>query len=216
MSDSRITYAIADDHKLFREGLRQVLGNYPILQFMAEASDGAELLEKIHFEQPDAILLDLEMKGMGGREAMKEIRARYPHVKILILTMSEEPQIALELMKDGANGYLLKNADPGEVVLALRVCMEKGNYVNDYVDNILLNAVKSDKVTRVVGKVALNDRELEVLKLICEGLTAVQIGERIFLSPRTVEGLRSSLMEKTGARNVAGLVMYAVKNGVVT
>jgi DNA-binding NarL/FixJ family response regulator len=118
-------------------------------------------------------------------------------------------------MKDGANGYLLKNADPGEVVLALRVCVEKGNYVNDYVDNILLNAVKSDRITRI-GKVHLNDRELETLKLICEGLTAAQIGERIFLSPRTVEGLRGSLLEKTGARNVAGLVMYAVKNGIVS
>ncbi len=215
--ESPIRYMIADDHTLFREGLRLVLGNYPHLLLTGEAANGQELLKRMGFAQPDVVLLDLTMPVMDGLETTQKIREQFPAVRILILTMNDDPNLIIHLLELGANGYLLKNADSSEIALALRACAENGYYFSDYVSSLMLKSmVQKTTVKPVFAKEAVfNEREKEVLRLICEGLTAAQIGKTIFLSPRTVEGIRAGLMEKTGTHNVAGLVMYAVKKGIV-
>ena len=211
-----IKYLITDDHKIFRQGLRLALNNYPNLKFIGEAGNGLELLSLLEAQVPDVILLDLKMPQMDGMEVLKKIRVKYPDIKILILTMYDEEHFVLHLIEAGANGYLLKNAEPDEIHLAIQTVMETDYYFNDLVSSAMLrNMLQKTKIAnRVKMGVKLSDKEEEVLKLICEERTAAEIAKEIFLSQRTVEGIRSLLLEKTGARNTAGLVLYAIKNGI--
>lgn len=211
-----IQYIITDDHKIFRQGLRLALHNYPDLKFTGEAANGLELLSLLEQQTPNVILLDLKMPEMDGREVLKKIRAKYPNVKILILTMYEEEHFILHLIEEGANGYLLKNAEPDEINLAMQTVVENEYYFNDLVSAAMLrNMLQKSKIAnRVKVGIKLTDKEEEVLRLICAERTASEIAKEIFLSQRTVEGIRSLLLEKTGARNTAGLVLYAIKNGI--
>jgi DNA-binding NarL/FixJ family response regulator len=211
-----LTYFIVDDHSIFRQGLKMALSDDPMLQCIGEASSGHELMVLLRQQQPDVILLDLKMPGMDGMEATKEVRKSYPDVKILILTMHDDDHLVLHLLEAGANGYLVKNTDADEIKLALRACKDTGHYFSDYVSSLMLRSIveKNKPVVHFKEQVALSEREQEVLRLICDGQTAVEIGSRIFLSPRTVEKIKSGLYEKTGARNNAGLIMYAVKQGM--
>jgi DNA-binding NarL/FixJ family response regulator len=217
MPASPIKFIIADDHKMFRQSLGSFLSSDPAFQLIGDAGNGLELLNELKVKQPDIVLLDLTMPEMDGIEATKRIRAEYPDVKILIVTMSDDEPLVLRLLEIGANGYLTKNTDTEEIKLALRACVESGYYFGDYVSTLMLKSlVHKKQATPTFKNAVLSEREKEVLQLICEGKTAAQIGKQIFLSPRTVEGIRSSLFEKTGTRNIAGLVMYATKNGIVS
>jgi DNA-binding NarL/FixJ family response regulator len=213
-----LSYIITDDHSIFRQGLKIALSDDPALHCVGEAGNGNELLQILRSTQPDVILLDLKMPGMDGMEATREVRRTYPDVKILILTMHDDDQLVLHLLEAGANGYLVKNTDADEIKLALHSCKETGFYFSDYVSSLMLRSIvsKNKPAAQFKEKVVLSDREREVLALICEGLTAVEIGNRIFVSPRTVEKIKSVLYEKTGTRNNAGLIMYAVKHGIVS
>lgn len=212
-----LTYLITDDHQIFRQGLRMALSDDPLLECIGEAGNGNELMELLKQEQPDVILLDLKMPQMDGMEATRLVRAQYPDVRILILTMHEDDQLALHLLEAGANGYLVKNTDADEIKLALHSCRETGYYFSDYVSSLMLRSIikKNNPTTSFKEDAQLTDREKEVLRLICEGHTSVEIGQHIFLSHRTVEKIKASLFEKTGAKNSAGLIMYAVKHGIV-
>ncbi len=211
-----IRFIIADDHKIFREGLRLVLSDDPGLHFVAEAEHGEELLQILKGNEADVILLDLKMPVMDGLAATKEIRANYPNVKILILTMHDEEHMILHMLEAGANGYLLKNADPSEIKKAIYGVVETNYYFNDMVSSTMLKNIMSKNIAAPSFKpvVELDERETKILQLICQEYTSAEIGEKVFLSARTVEGLRSGIMEKVGVRNIAGLVMYAVKNGI--
>lgn len=211
-----IKYMIADDHKIFRQGVKLALANDHKLKCTGEGADGHQLLQAIEKQQPDVILLDLRMPGMDGIEALGFIRTNYPTIKVLILTMHDDEHFIVHLMEAGANGYLLKNAEPEEIKLAIHTVYENEYYFNDLVSATLLKKVvnKTSVPPRFNAEVKLNDKESAVLKLICNELTAAEIAKEVFLSQRTVEGIRSVLLEKTGARNTAGLVMYAVKNGI--
>jgi DNA-binding NarL/FixJ family response regulator len=212
-----LTYFITDDHGIFRQGLKMALSDDPALSCVGEASNGFELLEAVQHQQPDVVLLDLKMPGMDGMQATKELRRLYPDIKILILTMHDDDQLVLHLLEAGANGYLVKNADAEEIKIALHACKEMGYYFSDYVSSLMLRSIveKSKPAPRFKEEVILTEREREMLVLICEGQTNAEIGDRIFLSPRTVEKLKTNLYEKIGAKNNAGLIMYAVKHGIV-
>jgi len=197
-----INYAIADDHKIFRQGLRLVLQDDPELHCIGEAANGLELLELLAVQEPAIVLLDLKMPDMDGIEATKQIRLRFPEVKIIMLTMHNDESLILHMMELGVNGYLIKNADAAEIIKAMHVVAETNYYFNELVSTTLLKEA-----------VKLTERELQVLRLICAEQTATEIGAVMFLSPRTVEGIRATLLEKTGAKNTAGLVLYAVRNG---
>ena len=213
---SLVKYVIADDHTVFRQGLRLVLNDDPELELLTEASDGRQLLDRLKFHDPDVVLLDLKMPGMDGIEATKEIREKYPKIKILILTMHDDEQLILHLLEAGANGYLIKNADAEEIKLALHACVENGYYFSNYVSRVMLKSLNNKTSPKFKEEITLNERETEVLQNLCEGLTAVEIGKKIFLSHRTVEGIKASLLEKIGVRNTAGLIMYAIKKGIVS
>ena len=212
-----IKYIIADDHKIFRQGLRYALADDHKLKLAGEAENGELLLQLVEKHKPDVVLLDLKMPVMDGIDATKKIHAAHPDTKILMLTTYDDEHFILHLLELGANGYLLKNADPDEIKRAIHAVFENGYYFNDLMSNTMLRTItnKNSFNSKLKEAIRLNERETEVLKLICEELTTVEIAEKIFLSPRTIEGLRTSLIEKTGVKNVAGLVLYAIKNGIV-
>jgi DNA-binding NarL/FixJ family response regulator len=214
---NKIKYAIADDSKIFRRGVISALADTPELKLVFEADNGKELLNGLPKTKPDVILLDLRMPEMDGIEAAQQIRKTDDEVKIIVISMLEEDKYVIHLMEIGANGYLLKTAEPEEIKTAIYSAYENGYYFNDFVNKALLKKITHKaQIKPVFNKnVELTSREIEVLKLICQELTANEIANQIFLSPRTVEGIRTKLLEKIGVKNTAGLVMYAVKNRIV-
>ncbi len=214
---SKIKIAIADDYKIFREGLKVGFSADDSLQVVLEADNGEDLLKGMETITPDVILMDLKMPIVDGMEATKMVRKKYPTVKVLVVSMYEDDKFIIHLMENGANGYLLKNAEPDEIRRSIYAVYENGYYFNDLVNKALLKklVLKNNLKPSFNQNVELSERELEVLKLICEEKTAGEIAKEIYLSPRSVEGIRQRLIEKVGVRNSAGLVMFAVKNGIV-
>ena len=212
-----IKLAIADDYKIYREGLKLCFSTDKNLHILFEADNGEDLLLAVDKEQPDIIIMDLNMPLMDGMEATKQIRKKHPAIKILVITMYDNDKFIIHLMENGANGYLLKNAEPAEIIKAIYAVCENGYYFNDLVNKALLKklVMKNNIKPSFNQNIELTERELEVLALICEEKTATEIGKQIFLSARSVEGIRQRLIEKVGVRNTAGLVMFAVKNGII-
>ncbi len=211
----KIKIIIADDHKIFRKGLNTALSTIEGLEIIDEAENGFQLMELIKKNEPDVILLDVQMPEMDGIEALKIIKNDYPEIKVIVLTMYDDDAYILNLMEQGANAYLIKNTDADEIRIAINAVFEAGYYFNDRTSKALLEKIahRGDFKKELNRKVALNERETAVLQLICQELTTAEIAAKIFLSPRTVEGIRAILIEKTGVKNVAGLVLYAVRNG---
>jgi DNA-binding NarL/FixJ family response regulator len=212
----KIKVAIADDYKIFREGLKVSLAQDDKLDVVFEADNGEDLLKEVEKNTPDVIIMDLKMPLMDGMEATQIIRKKYSDVKVLVVSMYDDDKFIIHLMEIGANGYLFKNAEPDEIRKAIHSVYENGYYFNDIVNKALLKklVLKGNIKPSFNQNVELTERELEVLKLICAEKTAAEIGKEIFLSPRSVEGIRQRLIEKVGVRNTAGLVMFAVKNGL--
>ena len=217
-SPNPIRVALTDDHKLFRKGMIALLEDAEGMQVLFEAGNGIELLQKLAQGQlPDVILLDITMPEMDGIAALQRIRSEYPSVKVVMLTMNQDDAMILHLIELGANGYLLKESDPDEVEMAIRSVIETGFYFNDRVSRAMLSKiVKGDKFKPVFsGMIQLTDREVEILDQVCRGLTNPEIGDKLFISARTVEGHRKNIMEKMGVRNSAGMIIYAIKKGWV-
>ncbi|HVX26078.1 MAG TPA: response regulator transcription factor [Parafilimonas sp.] len=211
-----ITIAIADDYKIFRDGLKLCFDADKNLKVLFDVDNGEELIEALKTQQPDIIIMDLNMPLLDGMEATKQIRKKYEDIKILVITMYDSDKFIINLMENGAHGYLLKNAEPKEIIKAIYALHENGYYFNDLVNKALLKklVMKNNLKPSFNHNIELTEREQEVLKMICEEKTAAEIGKEIFLSPRSVEGIRTRLIEKVGVRNTAGLVMFAVKNGL--
>jgi DNA-binding NarL/FixJ family response regulator len=214
---SLIKAAIADDHKIFRKGVILSLRAYPNIKFVQEAENGEELLAGIQESQPDVILMDLRMPQKDGIEATKIISKLYPNIKVLVLTMYEDERFVSHLMENGANGYLLKSADPAEIRNAIMEVMARGYYLNNFVNRVLLKKShsRSKNIPSLNNEVTLNDKEREVVRLLCMEYTASEIAQKMEISPRTVEAIKDRLMERFGAKNTAGLVFFAVKNNLV-
>lgn len=214
----KIKIAIADDYKIYRDGLKVGLAADDNMVVVLEADNGEDLLNGLEKSKPDVIIMDLKMPIMDGMEATKEVRKKFSDIKVLVVTMYEDDKFIIHLMENGANGYLLKNADSDEIRKSIYAVHENGYYFNDLVNKALLKklVMKRDFKPSFNQDIDFTERELEVLKLICEEKTATEIGKEIFLSPRSVEGIRQRLIEKVGVRNTAGLVMFAIKNGIVT
>lgn len=214
-----VTVAIADDHVLFRKGLITILELDDDIEVVYDADNGQELIDKVNTQPPDVILMDLKMPVMDGMEATKLIKEKHPEVKILILSMYDEEKFIIHCLELGANGYLLKNTDPDELVDAIGTVMSKDFYFNNHISTVMLKGL--NQKMRVKSKpqfgnhVELTKREMEILELICKELTTPEMAEKLFISNRTVEGHRKNLLEKTGAKNTAGLVVFALKNELV-
>ncbi|TAE37186.1 MAG: DNA-binding response regulator [Runella slithyformis] len=214
----KIKLVIADDHNLFRKGIAAMLNQIADFALIGEAANGQELLQLLEKIQPDIILMDLQMPIMDGVEATEQVQLRYPDIKIIVISMHEEDRFIIHLLEKGVNGYLLKDTEPKEVENSIRRVMADGFYYSDFVAKAMHRKV----LTRIAppapnfnSKVQVSTRELEVLKLLCEGLSTLEISDLLCVSPRTVEGHRLRLLEKTGTKNTAGLVAYAFKNDLM-
>jgi DNA-binding NarL/FixJ family response regulator len=216
MEKRKINVIIADDHKLFRKGIIALLEDFDFIGETREASNGTELIDLLETMKvlPDVILLDLQMPVMDGVEAHKKISKLYPEIKVVILTMEDDEQYIMHLISQGVNGYLLKNADPDEMEKAILKVVENGYYFSEIISTLIVKGVvKKDKL-QVLPNPDFNERELKILELICKEFTASEIAEKLNLSVRTVEGYRQKLIDKAGVKNVAGLVIYAIKNNL--
>jgi len=218
MSKKKIQIAIADDYKIFREGLKKCIANDSALEVVLEAENGRELLDGFKKNLPDVVIMDLKMPVMDGMEATKIIRKDYPDVKVLVVTMYGEERFLVNLMDMGANGYLLKNAEPDEIRRSIYAVHENGYYFNDTVNPAILKKLsRNNDIKPSFNKdIELSEQELAVLKLICEEKTVDEIAKEMNSRPAAVDAIQKQLIEKIGVRNIAGLVMYAIKNGIVS
>lgn len=215
----QINLAIADDHKIFRNGLKAMLEDCPDFKLLIEASNGKELIGQLVTHTPDVILMDIKMPEMDGMQTTAYIHEHFKQIKVLTLSMHNEDKYIVDMMKAGASGYLLKNAEPEEIIDAISTIYEKGFYFNEHLSVTLIKQlVGPGSYTDNAGQqtVDLNDREIEVLRLVCQEFSNQEIADKIFLSVRTVEGYRARLFEKTGSKNLVGLVIFAIKRGIIS
>ena len=211
-----IKVAIADDHALFRAGVKTALSAKKDVELIAEADNGMQLLNLLKHIEPDVILLDIQMPIMDGISTLPEIRKINPYVKVIILSMHNDHSMISKLMEIGANSYLTKNSDSETIYQAIKTCFEQEFFFNELTNKALLTGLRTRKVEPDgLIDAQLTDKEVRILKLMCEEKTTKEIADIVDISPRTVEAIRDKLKTKTGAKSMAGLVMYAVKKGFV-
>lgn len=212
-----IRLAVADDHEIFLDGLALMLSRQENIILVGQAADGRELLELVEKEEPDVIMTDIKMPRMDGIAATRELLRRNPDARIIALSMFDEEDQIVEMLEAGAKGYLLKNADKQEILDAIAHVYEDKVYYCKSTSAKLAGMIARSKFNPHKPRevVTFTDREQEIIRLICQQLTAQQIGDRIFLSKRTVEGYRTRILEKMNVRNTAGVVMYALKNHLI-
>ena len=210
-----IKVAIADDHALFRAGVKTALAVRKDIEMIAEADNGMQLLNLLKHIEPDVILLDIQMPIMDGIATLPEIRKLYPEVKVIILSMHNDHSMISKLMEVGANSYLTKNSDSETIYQAIKTCYEQEFYFNELTNKALLSGLRTKKNDHSPEDANLSEKEIRILKLMCEEKTTKEIADIVDISPRTVEAIRDKLKTKTGAKSMAGLVMYAVKNGIL-
>ncbi len=212
--------AIADDHELFRKGFISMLSGIPDFEFVLEAANGQELLDKIATRSVDIVLMDLQMPVMDGMQASEILLEKYPNVKVIVVSMYDEDRFVIHMLEKGVQGYLLKDTSPDEVEKAIRRVAEEGFYYSDFVSRAMhrkmVNRSPNKQPTfNNTANVGLSNREQEVLRLLCDGLATAEISDKLFISTRTVEGHRLRIMEKTGTKNTAAAVAFAYKNHLI-
>ena len=212
-----IKVAIADDHKIFRKGVILSLRSFTNIKFVMEAENGEELINNIPTTNPDVILCDLKMPVKDGIDATKIISKKYPHIRVIILTMFEDERFVGHLMDCGAAGYLLKNTEPAEIQRAITDVQRTGFYLNPFVNKVLIkkNYSKQKFNPSLTSEVVVSEREKEVLTLTCMEFTAAEIAKKLEISARTVEAIKDRLMERFGVKNSVGLVFFAMKNQLI-
>ena len=213
----KIKVLITDDHALFRAGVRSSLSQYSDIDFIGEAENGMQLLNLIKFLKPDVILLDIQMPILDGIATLPEIKKALPEAKIIMLTMNDDVSMISKLMEIGANSYLTKDSDSETIYLAIKTVFTKEYFFNDYTNKALLTGLKSRRVLDASNHddAELTEKELHVLKLMCDEKSTKEIADIVEVSPRTVEAIRDRLKLKTGTKTTAGLILYAVKHGIV-
>lgn len=214
-----IKVLITDDHVLYRAGVKTALSPKKDIKIIAEADNGMHLLNMLKMIQPDVILLDIQMPIMDGIAALPEIKKNWPHIKVIMLTMMDDHSMITKLMELGANSYLSKTSDSEVIYEAIKTCFEQEYYFNSLTNKALLTNLKTKHTITpqkmVQAEANLSDKEMLILKLMCEEKSTKEIADIVELSPRTVEAIRDKLKVKTGAKSTAGLILYAVKNNIL-
>lgn len=211
-----IKVAIADDEALFRKGMKLILDSQSELEVILEAENGKDLLEQLSQmkDLPDILLLDLKMPEMNGIETAKVLQKDYPTLKTIVLSTHFSRAFIINMVELSAVAYLPKNSLPSEVIETIDAVFKNGFYYNSEVLAIIRENIISKKKPKAQFSLDLTAREKEVLQLICEQYTAAEIAERLFISPRTVDGHRNNLLLKLDCRNVAGLVVFALQHEI--
>jgi DNA-binding NarL/FixJ family response regulator len=209
-----IRVLLADDHRIITDGLQGLLDPEPGIECVGVAADGAQAVYMLEHVQVDVVLMDIDMPVLDGIQATERIKAQRPAVKVVVLSMHDEGAMVQRLLELGADGYLVKNCGRDELVLAIREVHAGRKHFSSAVTEGLLK-VRQERASQNELLKDLSEREVEVLGALAEGLTNKEIGERFFISPRTVDTHRTNLMRKLDVHNVAGLVRIAIRTGLV-
>ncbi len=210
----KIQVAVADDHKLLRKALAQLINSFDGYAVLFEADNGHEIKNQLTKHViPDIILLDVNMPDMDGYETAKWIYKNYPQVKVLALSMFSDESTIIRMLRLGAKGYIMKNTEPEELKEALDSVMQKDFYLSEYISGKIISGLHRD-IDMPEQPVSLSEKETEFLKWVCSELTYKDIAAKMFVSPRTVDDYRNSLFEKLKVKTRVGLVMYAIRNGL--
>lgn len=208
---------LVDDHVLLRSGLASLINNIGDYEVLFEANNGKDLLRQLQPERlPEIVLVDVSMPEMDGYETSKYLKMNYPDIKVLALSMNDTENVIIRMIQNGAKGYILKDIEPRQLRSALDALRDRGYYYSEMVTSRMVHALnQSEPGYKGPGAVTLTNKEMEFLKLACTELTYKEIADRIFVSPRTVDGYRETLFEKLNIRTRVGLVLYAIRNGIV-
>lgn len=214
-----IDILLVDDHKIVRDGIKALLFTNGLINIVGECDDGNQVLEFLEKNHVDIILMDINMQDVNGIDCTKMVNDKHPTVKVIALTMHIEEGYISKILKSGAAGYILKNTGKSELIDAIKKVNGGENYFSKEVSNVMMNKyMKKSGVRKSSSSLAsvddLTKREVEILGLIAEELTNNEIGEKLFISPRTVDTHRRNLLQKLGVKNTAGLVKFALQNGI--
>lgn len=213
---SKYKIAITDDEALFRKGLHHILSNCDNCKVVFEAKNGLDLLSKLESTSvmPEIILLDIQMPKMDGVDTLKTLQKKYPNIRVIILTSHYNPTLIVKMIELGASSFMQKNINPDELTKSIKNVIDKGFDYNDYTLQLLREKMLQNKPKGKTLTSSLTKREKEVLRLICDQYTNKEIADELFISTRTVEGHRNKLIEKSKSKNTAGLIIYAIENGI--
>ena len=209
----KLNVLIADDHTLFAEGVALILKELPFVNVVGKVGNGLEVLRFLNGNKVDVVMMDINMPVMNGVDALREIKKANVHMKVVILSMHNEQQTIVNIMKEGADGYLLKTADLLEFRAALELVNNGGQYFSNEVTKALIQ--QSSKDSRIEGFDILSTRELDVIREVAAGYSNNEIAERLFISVRTVETHRKNIMGKLELKNMAALIKFAIQNNLV-
>jgi DNA-binding NarL/FixJ family response regulator len=222
VEEKKINLLIADDHPVFRVGLLNILKKQAFIDSIHEASNGREAIDKCIKHPIDVILMDIDMPEMNGVEASRMIMEAYPQMKIIIITMMNQHRYILELYDYGVSGYVLKDASLAEISKALKLVMAGEHYYCKEISSILIKGIMDRDTNKETSDITVNgimeelsDRESDILRLICNQYSTPEIAEKLSLSDHTIKRHRQNLMEKTQSKNLAGLVVFAMKHGII-
>ena len=214
-----IKIAIADDHKIFRDGIKMALSSKDNLKMIWEAENGKDLMHKIEIKKPDVLLMDIRMPEIDGINAISMLRKEHDDVKIIVLTMYDDQQMISKMMEMGANAYQTKTTDPDEIYEAILTCMNDEFYFNQLVNNAVMGKLMQKKNVRHhygnAAPITFSEKELKILQLLAEDKTTEEISKIIFLSPRTIETIRQNMKNKVGAKTIGGLITYGMRNKMI-
>ncbi|GEM64343.1 DNA-binding response regulator [Sphingobacterium faecium NBRC 15299] len=216
-----IKIVLAEDHLVVLNGVKLLLESQSDLEVIDQGTNGNMILDILKSGNiPDVLITDINMSDMDGLELITHVKNDYPTIKIIVLSMLNNVQHVLQAFQNGANGYLVKNVGYEEMLYAIRHVAKGGRFLCEEISMIMLETLQKSpsaflNIEQIMLKIGLTEREMEVLELIGEGFTNLQIADKLFLSKRTVEGHRQNLLEKTGVKNTAALIKYAIKTGLM-
>jgi DNA-binding NarL/FixJ family response regulator len=213
--ENLVTIMIVDDHEIFRKGLAMVINKMKNTKVVAEAGNGQEFLDILEKTKIDLVFMDIQMPIMNGIEATKAALQKFPDLKIVALSMFGEEEYLQNMVDAGVRGFLLKNISKEDLYRAIQLISEGKNYYSEELLSFFTRKYMAPAKQQENPEINLTKRELEILQLIAEGFTDAEIAEKLFISQRTVNGHRASLIAKTGSRNTVNLLTYAIKNGLV-
>jgi len=210
-----IRVLVVDDHAIVREGICSLLARRKDVEVVGEAADGKRAIDAVVQYDPDVVLMDIAMPVMNGLEATREIHGRFPSTRILVLTQHENKEYIMPLLRAGAVGYITKSARAEQLIEAIRTVHAEGAYLPPRITHAVIGAI-AESSEASGEQVMLTEREIQVVRLVAEGLSSREIADRLSISVKTVDTHRANVMEKVGVRNAAELIKYAIRHGLVS